>query len=438
MHRFSVKGHEIKKDISVLLAIVSFSGAERKFILQDSATVSYHQTSKNGLVEHGYLERIHQEALQVLEEVGVKCASPEVRQIFEDTGLAGFDETTGHLHVLAPLVEQALTMAPKRDRYWIPENAFGVGGTAPFIYDDSTGDLVEPTFDHLARIAKIVNESDVVQFMARGVLIKKQEVKVIDTIIENCNKPIYVAAVTDEGIRKVEEIHNTRGSITIQFSIINSPLNVIESMIDPFLSCVRKGLPIYVSTMPMAGLSAPYCMSGLLTLTHAEGLFGITLAQLVNPGITVVHAGLPSIANIQKNYAVDLGLFSHNIANLLMEKVNNYLEIPSIQTACTTSQDEPNGKAEEEAIRGFALMKKYSFHQMRHAFGFLRELISFSIAKLERHIHLCVETGPEQVPAYEAVPYDPEGLQAIMRNGSKANYMRDDHTLQNIGKDFLH
>ena len=26
MHRFSAKGHEIKKDISVLLAIVSFSG----------------------------------------------------------------------------------------------------------------------------------------------------------------------------------------------------------------------------------------------------------------------------------------------------------------------------------------------------------------------------------------------------------------------------
>ena len=389
------------------------------------------------LVTRDYLERIHKDAMQVLEEVGVKCVSPEIRQIFEETGLAAFDDTTGHIHILTPLVEQALSTAPKRDQYWIPENAFGVGGTAPFVFDDRTGELVEPTFDHLVRIAKIVNEADVVQFMARGVLIKKQEVKVMDTIIENCHKPIYVAAVTEEGIARAEEIHKTRGNFTVQFSIINSPLNIIESMVDPFLSCVRKGIPTYVSTMPMAGLSAPYCMSGLLTLTHAEGLFGMTLAQLVNPGITVVHAGLPSIANINKNYAVDLGLISHNMANLLTEKVNKLLDIPSIQTACTTSEDSPGPRAEEDAMNGYALMKKYGFHQMRHAFGFLRELISFSIAKLERHIDLCRETGVEQAPTCDVDPYDPEGLEAIKRNGSRANYMRDDHTLKNTGKVFL-
>ena len=390
------------------------------------------------LVSDDYLERIHQDALRVLEEVGIRCASSEIRQIFEDTGLAGFDETSGHLHVLAPLVEQAITAAPKREQYWIPENSFGVGGTAPFVYDDQTGDLVEPTLEHLAKIATIVNEADVVHFMARGVLIKNQELKVMDTIIENCHKPIYVAAVTEAGIARAQEIHETRGNITVQFSIINSPLNLIESMIDPFLSCVRKGIPIYVSTMPMAGLSGPYSTSGLLTLTHAEALFGITLTQLVKPGLIVVHAGLPSIANIQKNYSVDLGLVSHNIANLLMEKVNKRIAMPSIQTACTTSQESPNREAEQEAINGYALMKKYGFHQMRHAFGFLNELISFSISKLERHIGLCEETGPERAPTYELEPYDPEGLEVIKRNGSSANYMRDDHTLKNTGQVFLY
>jgi trimethylamine:corrinoid methyltransferase-like protein len=188
----------------------------------------------------------------------------------------------------------------------------------------------------------------------------------------------------------------------------------------------------------MAGLSAPYSMSGLLTLTHAEALFGITLTQLVNPGLTTVHAGLPSIANIQKNYAVDLGLVSHNAANLLMEKVSKKLDIPAIQTACTTSQEHPNKKAEEEAVAGFAMMKKHGFHQMRHAFGFLKELVAFSIAKLERHIELMQETGPEQAPDYDFHVFDPEGFDVIVRNGSQANYMRDDHTLKNTGKAFLY
>lgn len=383
------------------------------------------------------VERIHKDALRVLEEVGVRCESPIVRKVFEDTGLAAYDDGRSHLHVLSPLVEQALTTMPKRDDYWIPENSFGVGGTAPFVYDDATGELVEPTFEHLTRIAGIVEKADAVKFMARGVLLKKQEVKVMDTITENCSKPIYVAAVTEDGIRRAKEIHDTRGGVTIQFSIINSPLLLIESMVEPFVSCVKAGLPIYVSTMPMAGLSGPYSMSSLVTLTHAEALFGITLTQLLNPGLTTVHAGLPSIANLKKNYAVDLGLISHNIANLLMEKVSKKLDIPSIQTACTTSQEHPNKKAEEEAIAGFALMKKYGFHQMRHSFGFLKELISFSIAKLERHIELLEATGPEMAPEYEIDAYDPEGFDAIARNGSQANYMRDDHTLKNTGKSFV-
>ena len=387
--------------------------------------------------ENDLLEAIHSDALRVLEEVGVHCTSPEIRRIFEETGLACYDETTGHIHVLAPLVEQALNETPKRDQYWIPENAFGVGGTAPFVHDDETGELIEPALEHVARIAKIVDQADVVEFMARGVLIRNQEVKVIDTLAANCRKPLYVATLTDAGIARAREVHESRGNLTIQFSIVNSPLSVIESMVDPFLACVRAGLPLYVSSMPMAGLSAPYSMSGLLTLTHAEGLFGITLAQLVNPGLMVVHAGLPSIANIHKSYAVDLGLVSHNVANLLQEKLNKRLGIPSIQTACTTSEEHPNGRAEADGKMGFAMMKKHGFHQMRHAFGFLKELISFSIGKLERHVELCRETTAEECPALDLDPYDPEGFDVIQRNGSQPNYMRDDHTLKNVGKAFL-
>jgi trimethylamine:corrinoid methyltransferase-like protein len=383
------------------------------------------------------LEKIHGDALRVLEEVGVRCESEEVRRVFEDTGLAAYDETTGHIHVLKPLVEQALSTAPRRSQYWIPEDSFGVGGTAPFVYDDEKGHLVEPTLSHVARIARIVDRAGPARFMARGVLIRKQEVRVIDALVENCRKPIYVAAVTEAGLDRAREVHEKRGNLTVQFSIVNSPLTVIESMIPPFLSCIRQGIPVYVSTMPMAGLSAPYSMSGLLTLTHAEGLFGITLTQLLKPGLMVVHAGLPSIANIQKNYAVDLGLVSHNVANLLQEKLNQRLGIPSIQTACTTSAASPGEKAEQDGRVGFAMMKKYGFHQMRHAFGFLKELLSFSIAKLERHIELCQETGPEHCADLQREPYDSEGFEVIRRNGSRPNYMRDDHTLKNVGRVFL-
>ena len=383
------------------------------------------------------LSRVHQDALRVLEEVGVKCSSTEVQDILVDTGLAAYDDTTGHLHVLSTLVEQALATNPGRGAYWIPPNSFGVGGTAPFVFDDGSGELVAPTLADVARIAAIVNQAEPVSFMARGVLVLNHEVEVMDTMITHCQKPIYVGTVTEAGIKRAKEIHDSRGKITVQFSIINSPLNIIDGQIAPFLSCVRQGIPIYVSTMPMAGLSAPYSMSGLLTLTHAEALFGITLAQVVNPGCTVVHAGLPSIANIQKNYAVDMGLVAHNMANLLMDKICEKLDLPSFQSACGTNEGQPSERSEADAVVGFAILKKYGFHQMRHAFGFLKELISFSVAKLERHIELCIDTSAEQAPEYVVEPYDDKGVDVIVRNGSQPNYMRDDHTLHNIDHQFL-
>ena len=293
-----------------------------------------------------------------------------------------------------------------------------------------------PTLEHLAQIARIADRSEVVRFMARGVLLPGQEVAVMETIAAHCRKPIYVAAVTDAGLEKAATLYRQRGRMTLQFSIINSPLNVIPDMVPPLLKCLRKGLPVYVSTMPMAGLSAPYSMSGLLTLTHAEALFGITLAQLVNPGIVTVHAGLPSIANIEKNYAVDLGHPAHHLANLLMEKVNRRLGLPSIQSAGTTNAEKPDAQAEADAVYAFSLLKTYGFHQMRHAFGFLKDLVSFSIGKLMHHIELCAASRPGQCPEPLVEPFDDHGLAAIQRNASRPNYMRDDHTLNRMERSF--
>ena len=391
------------------------------------------------LVSNDYLDRIHQDGVRVLEEVGFKCSHPEIREILEGTGLAAFDESSGHIHILSPLVEQALSTAPGRSDYWVEPNAFGVGGTAPFIYDDDTGELILPSLDHVAKIATIVDREKSISFMHRGVLVKGKEVETIETIVENCSKPVYISGIeTEAGIALARKIHEERGRFTMQCAIINSPLNVIEGMVSPFLQAVRVGIPVSLSTMPMAGLSAPYSMTGLLTLAHAEALFGIVLAQTMNPGITVVHAGLPAIANLQKNYAVDLGLISHNLANLLMSKVCERLDLPSIHSGCTTNEGAPGPVAEQDARNGYALMKKYGFNQMRHAFGFLKELVSFSIDKLERHAVICAETGPDLAPEISVDPYDEEGFDAILRNGSTPNYMKDDHTLKNTGRVFLH
>lgn len=125
-------------------------------------------------------------------------------------------------------------------------------------------------------------------------------------------------------------------------------MEIMEEQIAPFLSCVLQGITVYVSAMPMAGLSAPYSIPRPLPLTHAEALIGTPLAQAVNPGSTVFHAGLPVVAKIQKNYAADLKRVAHNVANLLQDKTCESLNLPSVHSACGTNDERPNKRVEAD------------------------------------------------------------------------------------------
>lgn len=60
------------------------------------------------------LDQIHQDALWVFEDAGIKCDLPEVRRIFGVTGTVTFDESIGHLYVLESFVEQPLATTPNQ------------------------------------------------------------------------------------------------------------------------------------------------------------------------------------------------------------------------------------------------------------------------------------------------------------------------------------
>jgi trimethylamine:corrinoid methyltransferase-like protein len=188
--------------------------------------------------------------------------------------------------------------------------------------------------------------------------------------------------------------------------------------------------------MPMAGISAPYCYNGVLSMTHAEVLFGICTAQLLNQGTTCVHAGFPTIADPRIEYNPNYGLISHNFLNILMTHLNLMLDLPTFQSGGTTHEEHPTERAFADARMGRGLWLKYGFHMMRHSFSFLRYLIDFSIAKLEKAIDEAKSVTPEDAPEVEDPIYDERGMESIQRIGL-GMYMEDPLTTANLGKIFV-
>ncbi|MGD9329948.1 MAG: trimethylamine methyltransferase family protein [Desulfobacterales bacterium] len=383
------------------------------------------------------LFQVHEDALWMLENMGVGCAQADMLaafQPYESDGKAIVYEN--RVYLTEDLVRECLAKVPGIDDFFVPRNSFFVGGTAPYVYDDAAGrGGVMPTAEHVARIAAIAEASPVVAGMGRGLKLK-DEVEQMETMTAHCSKPMYYAVTSDRSLEKAKAIHAQRGREMVVFCLTRPCLQVNENFSDHFVKVVRAGLPVFISAMPMAGISAPYSYNGVLAMTHAEVLFGICAAQLLRPGHTCIHAGFPTIADPRFEYNPNYGLRSHSLLNLLMAHLNMILDLPTFQSACTTNEEHLTERALEDARVGQAMCKKYGFHMIRHAFAFLRHLVDFSFAKLEAAIRIAEEVSPNEAPEIEMPVYDERGMESIRRTGL-GMYLEDPLTTANIGKVFV-
>ncbi len=383
------------------------------------------------------LLKVHEDALWMLENMGVGCKQPDILKAFahyEEQGLAVvYDE---RVYVMTDLVNQCLATTPSLDDFFVPRNSFFVGGTAPYIYDDAKGEGgVMPTADHAEKIARIAQDTDIIAGMGRGIKLKNESEQ-MSIMSRTCSKPLYFAVTSDESLETAKEIFKTRQDIMIVFCVTRPPLQVNENFSESFYKVAEAGLPLFISAMPMAGISAPYSYNGVLAMTHAEVLFGICAGQLINPGVTCIHAGFPTIADPRIDYNPNYGLVSHNLLNILMSHLNMMLDLPTCQNAGATHEEHPTKRAFDDGKMGQALCKKYGFHMIRHPFAFLRYLIDFSIDKLVKSSRMAESVKPEDAPEVQMPVYDPRAMESI-KNTGLGMYMEDSLTTANLGKIFV-
>jgi len=383
------------------------------------------------------LQQVHLDALWILENLGVGCKEPRILEVFkgfEGEGLAVVYED--RVYAMSGLVEKCLRTVPGVDAFFVPKESFFIGGTAPYVYDDKAGKGgLMPTPEHATRIAQIAEKSKVIGGMGRGIKLK-DEVQQMNIMTEHCSKPLYFAVTSEAALARAKEIYEQRKDIMIVFAVTRPPLEINENFSEIFVKVIEAGLPLFISAMPMAGISAPFCYNGVLAMTHAEVLFSICTAQLINPGMTCVHAGYPTVADPRIEYNPNYGLISHNYLNILMTHLNLMLDLPTFQSAGATHEEHLTEKAYEDARMGQALCKKYGFHMIRHPFAFLRYLIDFSFEKLEKAIRIAEEVTADDAPEVEPAVYDERGMESI-RNFGLRMYMEDPLTTANLGKIFV-
>ncbi len=106
----------------------------------------------------------------------------------------------------------------------------------------------------------------------------------------------------------------------------------------------RSGNNLLLIDQSIAGVSAPGSPESLLTQNHAQVIVMMVVAQTVNPGISCVHCGIPSVTEAGGNLSYSSP--HQTFINAAMARINTWItHFPSAQTGGSTSLSEVTAQA---------------------------------------------------------------------------------------------
>ncbi|QBY00894.1 trimethylamine methyltransferase [Rhodophyticola sp. CCM32] len=276
-----------------------------------------HPFSPQTVFSEDEVQSIHNTALRVIEELGIKVLLPEAREIFAKAGARVDDDEMVFIgrDVVEAAIESAPSSIPLRSinpaRQQIYENGamlFMAGAGCPNATDFErgrrAGDLgaYEETiklaqhFDVLHMFGPAVEPQNVAAHLRHYDMMRAQ--------MEFGDKPMFVysrgRAQVQQSFEMIQIAQNLSSDDFAEgvwaSSVINSnsPRMLDNPMAQGLIDFARAGQMTIITPFCLAGAMAPVTVAGALTLQHAEAMAGITLAQLAKSGAPISYGGFSS------------------------------------------------------------------------------------------------------------------------------------------------
>ena len=259
---------------------------------------------------------IHDTALRVLEELGMRVLLPEARKIYAAAGAKVVDDM---VFIGKDIVRASLATAPKRwnlrapnplrDQDYATGNMIFMAGVGcPNATDRDRGRRPGSLVDYVETL-QLCQHYDVIHML--GPMVEPQDVPIhlrhyatIQAQLEHSDKPLFLFSrgpgQVQQGFDLIQAALNLSdtefaGDVWVSTVInTNSPRLLDNPMAQGLIDFARAGQMCIVTPFCLAGAMAPITPAGALTLQHAEALAAITLTQLVRSGCPVSYGGFSS------------------------------------------------------------------------------------------------------------------------------------------------
>jgi trimethylamine--corrinoid protein Co-methyltransferase len=278
------------------------------------------------LLEDGLIDRIVDEAREVLAEVGIRIENAGAVGLLADHG--GRILPNGRASIPGDLVDRALASAPPSFKLFDvagePTHDFAgsvlhvAPASSAILVLDPVTDRARPpvTADYLT-YAKVVGGLPGIDAQSTAFVPSDVEPAISDAYrlflsLLTCPKPVVTGAFSADGIAPMHDLLlAVRGSdealaerpLAIFSCCPTAPLTWTHDGAANLLDCAGAAVPVEIVPVPLSGFMAPVTLVGTLVQHTAEVLSGVVLGQLARPGTPMLFGGCPAIFDIRTESA---------------------------------------------------------------------------------------------------------------------------------------
>ena len=305
------------------------------------------------------LNKVHQTAMRVIEEVGFEVNSEEALNLFKKAG-AWTDEENHRVRRQQEQEMELIKLAPseillcgqeeKNDIHLGGNRVYaGTGGTALYIYEPESDEKRLANLEDLKQIARLVDGLDNIHLFMLPTYLSELPVEQVDVNrflagLDNTTKHIMGGVYTIEGVEQVirmAEIITGSGEALRKRPLISmiacsmSPLKLDGHYGDLLITIARNGIPVVCPAEPLCGATSPVTLAGNLVIQTVDSLMGVMLAQIVNPGTPAIFGSVATNIDL-RNLRYLAGSIEMGLLNAAGAQMAQFYELPFYATGGMT------------------------------------------------------------------------------------------------------
>ena len=300
--------------------------------------------------EHEVAEKIHNAAMALLKDPGIRLDHDEICKGLLDAG-AQKGVSADVIRFPKELVAEKLALCPREFVFADKEgNGRPVSAKSDAVIWSVPGlkmyenYAIRPfTKDDMARVARLLDQLENVDgvfgFALDDVPPRARDVVGLRVMAENTKKHIRVLCFTPQGSDMMVEMKKVVGDypwFSVGFTA-HGPLRWTNLALEIFKRSAGHGIPTTINGEPMAGVSGPVTLAGSAAVGTAEILAGMVINQILEPGRPCVfNLGLAHTFDMRTSIAVTGGPENHLFAQMAA-MMGRFYNLPSASWVSTES-----------------------------------------------------------------------------------------------------